>query len=387
LIDQFYLDLGYRTSDYSTTGSDDTYKANVIWNAFGGLTFRGGIQESIRAPDVFELFSQQTSGFVAIGSASDGIGFGDPCDVTGGYRNGPDADQVRALCLAQGVQSGVVDNYTFADSAVPGVVGGNPNLEPEKAKTYTAGLVWRSSSDWPLAENLQVSIDYVEIDLTEALGSVSGTTTVQRCFNVNGFNPSYSISNPYCDLISRNATSGAIDRVSSVTENLVEFQHRSYDLQLDWAYDLERLGTISVNTMWSYLDAHNVTVLPGEDPLEVSGAIGGNNGTRPKWRSTTQLLWNTDTLNVGVKWRYYEKMISGAAIGVPNSTAVGVPDIHYFDLFGGWAISDKLTLRGGIINLFDKTPPNYTNSVQANTEPGTYDVLMRRFFVGLTARF
>jgi len=35
----------------------------------------------------------------------------------------------------------------------------------------------------------------------------------------------------------------------------------------------------------------------------------------------------------------------------------------------------------------DEQPPFYTPSVQANTDPSTYDVLGRRYTIGLTARF
>jgi len=38
-------------------------------------------------------------------------------------------------------------------------------------------------------------------------------------------------------------------------------------------------------------------------------------------------------------------------------------------------------------NVGDQQPRVWDPGVQANTDPSTYDVLGRRYFVGLTARF
>ena len=38
-------------------------------------------------------------------------------------------------------------------------------------------------------------------------------------------------------------------------------------------------------------------------------------------------------------------------------------------------------------NLTDEQPNVFDPGVQANTDPSTYDVLGRRYYVGLTAKF
>ena len=58
----------------------------------------------------------------------------------------------------------------------------------------------------------------------------------------------------------------------------------------------------------------------------------------------------------------------------------------YVDLTGSWNILDNLTLRLGVNNLFDQDPELYSPAVQANTDPSTYDVLGRRYFIGLQYR-
>ena len=68
-----------------------------------------------------------------------------------------------------------------------------------------------------------------------------------------------------------------------------------------------------------------------------------------------------------------------------------VPSIgsySYWDLNLAYEITDNLQVSGGIDNVFDKEPPKYGDaSVQANTDPSTYDVLGQRWYLGLTAKF
>ena len=70
-----------------------------------------------------------------------------------------------------------------------------------------------------------------------------------------------------------------------------------------------------------------------------------------------------------------------------NNLAVTIPEIDYFDLIGSYDLTDNLSLRFTVNNITDEQPPFYTPSVQANTDPSTYDVLGRRYTVGFTARF
>jgi outer membrane receptor protein involved in Fe transport len=67
-----------------------------------------------------------------------------------------------------------------------------------------------------------------------------------------------------------------------------------------------------------------------------------------------------------------------------------VPAVSYLDLAANWNINEKLSLRGGINNIFDKDPPLIPNAIVGNANPNTYtnyDLLGRHMFVGLTARF
>ena len=74
-------------------------------------------------------------------------------------------------------------------------------------------------------------------------------------------------------------------------------------------------------------------------------------------------------------------------VPVFSPTAVNTPKYDLFDLTGSWSFDERVTLRAGVNNLADKDPPFYTSYSNSNTDPSTYDVLGRRFYVGINARF
>ena len=71
------LDLAARNSDYSTFGSEATYKINTLISPVESVTLRGSFSTGFRAPGIGELFG---------GAAREDFLFLDPCaDVLGQY--------------------------------------------------------------------------------------------------------------------------------------------------------------------------------------------------------------------------------------------------------------------------------------------------------------
>ncbi|MFN4116814.1 MAG: hypothetical protein ACK4F7_10010, partial [Inhella sp.] len=65
----------------------------------------------------------------------------------------------------------------------------------------------------------------------------------------------------------------------------------------------------------------------------------------------------------------------------------GTAATWYHDLSARYAVTPTITVRAGVSNLLDQKPRIYTPNIQANTDPSTFDVLGRRYFVGVNARF
>lgn len=397
LVQELNLTLAGRSSDYSTVGSLSTYKADLDWAVIDGLRVRGGYQKAVRAPSISELFAPQLLGFPAIGAPQTSGGLpqnsGDPCDnrsgyrstaVTGGVGNQAAATnaQVEALCIAQGVNAGVIDSYTYTNGQVPGLSGGNPLLTEETATSYSVGVVWQSPFQDPLLANLSASVDYYNIEVEDAVGTITANDMIQLCYNSNGTsNPTYDPNNFYCTLFTRDPLSGNIINPLSINQNLATLRISGVDFQVDWAYDIGP-GTLDIGFVGSWIENSDFQSLPGGPFREQTGTISNGVATAyPEWKWTADAYYRWGPARVGARWQHIDEMANY------NNLATGVPAMDYFDLIGSYDLTDNITLRATVNNVSDEQPPFYTPSVQANTDPSTYDVLGRRYTVGITARF
>lgn len=384
LIKQFDLSLGYRLSDYSTVGWVDAYKADIDWQINDFLSVRGGIQHSVRAPSIGELFAPQNTSFPSIGAATT-AGSGDPCDVRSSYRTGANAAQVRALCLAQGVPASAIDTYQYTNTQVPGLTGGNPDLFEETSDSFTAGLVMTSPFESPWLSGLSASVDYYNIEIADVIAAVTASSQLQGCFNFKGENPTYSNTNFYCTLYVRDPLTGNVAQATQTNGNLGTLKTSGVDVQVDWVVGLEEIGLpdwgrVSFNVVLGWLEARDLQDVPGGLFTERMGTIDSSFGnTFPEWKSLTTVSWRMGDVSLGARWRRIDAM---TVFG--STTELATTD--YFDLNGSWNLTDNVALRATVNNVADQQPRTYSG-VQANTDPSTYDTLGRRFTIGLTAKF
>jgi len=68
-------------------------------------------------------------------------------------------------------------------------------------------------------------------------------------------------------------------------------------------------------------------------------------------------------------------------------TTVSVPSVTYVDPNASWRFGESVDVHLGVENATNEQPPLYTASVQMNTDPSTYDVLGRRYFLRANMRF
>jgi outer membrane receptor protein involved in Fe transport len=383
LVQSLDLSLAYRYSDYAQSGGVSTYKASADWEVFDALRLRGGYQRAIRAPNVTELFNPQVAAAFLLGQE-------DPCNFDSVLRRGPNGAAIRSLCVAQGVPASIVDSYksTFAGSQT--IQGGNPNLEAEKADTYTAGLVLAPRLASPLLERLSFSVDYYNLRLEEAISSLSPDIVFRRCFNVDGDNPSYSPTDPNCQAIQRNPASGAPDRTLAPYFNLGAIKTSGIDFELDWGFPLSAFGLsdgagrIDLNAVASHLIAFKVQPTSGSAFTDYTGTLGyaaaDNNGAHPKWKANTSLTYTLDPASVALRWYYVGPMrdINGGP---------GLDPYSRFDLSGNVRVRDDLRISLGVSNLFDKKPLKTFGGLPGNTDSGTYDPLGRRYYISATLSF
>lgn len=394
LIQSLDVTLGARIADYNTVGTVNAYKADMTWRPHADLLIRGGYQRAVRAPNIAELYSPQSLGFSSIGTPGAGTTAGDPCDVRSSYRTGSNAAQVRTLCLAQGLSPAIIDTFQQASTQVEILGGGNPGLSEEKSDSYTVGLVWSPKLDAPLLRRFSVALDYYKIDLKDVVGSLTVPTITGACFNADGSNPGLDASNFYCQQFTRLAN-GNITGVLVTQVNLAAWKTSGLDAQVDWGFDLGDLGfgdgagTIDVNFVLSRLETFQKQARPGAAFVENGGAIGGDlsGGAYPKWKSVLSATHRIGGLSTTLRWRHIDSMTDFRNVPTYSPTAISTPNYDIYDAMVSYAFNEKVTARIGVNNIEDKDPPLFTSYSNSNTDPSTYDVLGRRWFVGINAKF
>ncbi|MES2291096.1 MAG: TonB-dependent receptor [Pseudomonadota bacterium] len=391
VAEEFSVDLAYRHSDYDTSGPADTYKASVLWKVNSLILLRGSQQRAIRAPSVGELFTGQFSAAGQLGTVA--TGGGDPCSSLHPARTGASAAQVQALCIAQGVPSAAYATFVPTGSAFQQVSRGNPNLQPEKANSLTAGIVIRPAS------RLSFSLDYFNIEINNAIGSVSGPQQLQSCFNLNGQNPTYSATNPTCATIHRLNT-GMIDSIDALSQNLFSYETAGWDAQLDWRVNLSpELGTLNFNLTVSKVTKYLIQKDISQPPVDFNGTVSGNNQaaissspadseswSHPDLKAFASIGWSVKDLDLGVRLRYIGAMRDISTVANPASTVPGVNAVTYVDLNAGYKFNDRFSISAGIINALNKQPET-TNGQPGLSEPNLYDRVGRRFFLTASVKF
>lgn len=382
LVQDLSTTLGYRISDNSRSGDSDSWKINLDWTVVDWARFRGGYQTAIRSPTIAELFAPQLNNYPTFTNQ-------DPCDTstpaTDFNRSGPNGAQVAALCATQSAAAGL-PAFTGPGQAV-GITGGNPDLEPEESTSWTAGFVLGSpfsTGGW--ADSLYMTADYWSIELENVISSVGASTIVQRCFNRDGANPTYDANNEWCQLFDRDPNSGQVINLLQLSRNQSFINTSGVDITFGGGFELGAYGNLNFNVLSTWVEKYESQTTNVDPVNDFVGSIGSGTGSAtPEWRHTVNLGWDWDKLSMTATGRYIDEMINAATI--TGGTGTGVDSMWYLDLRGTYDLNDTVQLRMGVNNVTNEEPPLYSPNIQSNTDPSTYDVLGRRYFIGINARF
>ncbi len=379
-VQQLGLSVGYRATDHNRAGNFESYKAEIDWTIVDSFRVRSSFQRAVRAPNVGELFSPLNE---------DNPQVTDPCNFDSSFRTGPDADQVEALCVAQGILAGSIGTYKQSTSQISALRGGNPDLEQESADTFTLGFVWEPE----FADGLQLSVDYYDIKVEDVITFIDPSIVSNRCFNANGFNPSYSNSNVWCQKFSRSPSSGEIVDLFELQENIGGLRGDGIDVQVDYGVDLGNSGMLSFNFVSSFVNEFAEQPSQGDEWIDYTGTIGDDPAeVYPEVKSVLTTIWDIGNFSTAVRLRYLDSMDheESSLVGSTDPDECGcsgVGSVTYVDLSASWQATDSLNVRLGIDNLTDEDPELYTPDQDSGTNPSVYDVVGRRYFVALNYSF
>jgi iron complex outermembrane recepter protein len=395
LAQSLNLNLAYRFSDYDLSGGANTYKFATDWRPVQSVLIRGGFEHAIRAPDINDLFQTATQSTVQVGNVPLA---GDPCDYRSAERTGPNGAKVAALCAAQGIPASEIANYTYAYTSAPIVTSGSLDVKPEKADTVTIGGVITPDIAMPAFEHMQLSLDYFHIRIADAIGTSGYQTVIQNCYNLDGANPTYSATNPSCELINRNfgGTPGGSFLIGQPTMNLGGLLTSGIDAELDWAWRLSDLGLgahagqLHLNSTLSWTNHFEIQQLPGQPWYDYGGTISlplSATPSVPTWRALTTLNYTFEPIPVtlGLRWRYIDAMADQSVVLVPSSTVPGVPAYNYLDLVAKWNITEHVDVSATIANLLQRIPPE-VDATPGETQLGLYDIGPRTYLLTVHAK-
>ena len=397
LVKHLEFDAGYRYSDYNISGGVSSYRGEVNWEVVSGLHLRGGYARAVRAPAVGELFAPQSPDSPIV-NAPGAVGQGDPCDIRSAYRAGTNGASISTLCVAQGVPANIINSYTFNSIQLnnAGLLGGNPALTPEKADTFTAGAALTPKFDSALLRHLSFSADYYNIRIKDAISTISALSIVQKCYNLDGSNPNYSVNNIYCNLLRRDPSTGNISFVQETQLNLGAYKTSGIDIAFDWAFGLDavglpsKLGGLRLSATVTRLLDFEIQNFAGGPYVQYRGTIGSSttiaDPAYPKWKGVGDVIYTNGPVSLDLQYRYIDAMLDTSLIGTGN-TGAGTPSYSYFDVNGSIQVNPRFTFRFGVNNIGDRAPPVYPSFAQSNTNPGVYDVVGRRFYAGARVKF
>jgi outer membrane receptor protein involved in Fe transport len=359
LAESFDLYLASRYSDYSEFDGEFTYKIGGNWMINESFTVRSTYSTAVRTPNIRELYTTEELNFTT---------FVDPCDQ---WESSSDS-ALKTNCAAV-VGPGFEQGDLFVEVDYPG----NPDLNPEKADTFTLGLSWMP----PNTEGLRFTIDYYQISIDDSIRNVSPTAALEQCYFSAG------LSSPVCDDIFRDQFSNEVVFLVVPLVNAAKEDMSGFDFGVN--YNFEALaGAFTVNWDTTYLSKFEVQYVGAPSVTDLAGTISngeGGNGSYTKWRSA---LWLTyDRQNWGVSYNLDYIGSADSQFVRIGATAPGVPAVTYSAVEGRYNFTDNFLMRVGIRNLFDKQPPYYTDPIDQNTDPFTYDLLGRKYFVTASYMF
>jgi iron complex outermembrane receptor protein len=340
------LHLAGRWANYSGSGTVWAYKAGLEAEISNFLRLRGTYSRDVRAANLSERF-----------------------DKTGGTAV---LDDPRTTNVVEAIN---VTRFS----------GGNPNVKPEKADTWTVGAVFQPG----LIPGFSVSADYYDIRIKGAIGQLGPQAVLNGCLINNDAD--------LCSLVTLGAN-GAPILVGDVFINVNENRVRGFDVEASYNRGLKLLGggaeTIGARVFASWLFESSQTLGSGVQ-VDRAGQTGiqqsdGAPYGLPKFKLTGNLTYGNGGFSTFLQGRYIGS-------GMQENTLGDVPLNHvdsafYLDLRLSQKVSfgsnGSFEIFGAITNLTDKSPPitAYYSSFAASPQQFNsvlFDLIGRRFTVGV----
>ena len=399
--EQLSLNGGYRYSKYTLGFSTNTYKFGAEWAPIKDVRFRASFNQAVRAPNIGELFASQT------------IGPGGSIDPCWGPINPATGLIASGLTPAQCARTGVNPTTQYGNLGVNPAsqfnvqTGGNPALSPEKAHTWSYGVVFQPT----FLPNFSATIDYYDIRITGAIEAQNGVSVIDNC--------ALTGNAAECGLIHRDVNGSLFltnaGFVTTLSQNTGLLEDKGVDINLHYTWNLDSFGKLVFNLQGtdtianttqpntSVPDPTTGALLPGPS-ANCAGFEGVSCGSPlPHWRHIFATDWATpwQGFDLHAQWRFIggtqvDALSQSVLLSSPGTVYPGydhISNYSYIDLSASVAINSSLSVRVGANNVLDKDPPVILSAncpvgaCNNNTWVQTYDPTGRFLYVHLEAKF
>ena len=343
VIKDLELNFAARYDHYSDVGGSFNPKVALRYQPIRQLLVRGSFNKGFRAPTLFDLFGPQTTT-----NSSDT--YNDPVLCPGGTPV-PGANP-NIVCEQQQNIRG----------------GGNPDLQPERSRTWSAGVVFE-----PLP-SLTVSADYWNIRLKDQINALAEQT-------IFGDFPKYQ------NLFVYDPSGTRLNYVLDITSNLGEVHTRGLDLSVLYRLPRNPFGNVSLSLDGTYVNKYDYQNERGGPFTENAGRYADATPVF-RWRHNLLLTLVRGDYTFNLSNRYMSHYVD-------QNTSVAPEFANNVGHYSTWSLSTTFTgnklfeLTAGIKNLFDEEPP-FTNQVtnfQLGYDPRYTDPLGRTVYARLTYKF
>lgn len=342
-IDAANLHLAGRWANYTGSGSVWAYKAGLDVDLSDFLKLRGTYSRDVRAANLSERFDK-TGGAAVLD---------DP--------RTPEQDAINVTIFS----------------------GGNPEVDPEKADTWTVGAVVQPA----VLPGFSLALDYYDIQVTDAIGQLGSQAVLNGCL--------LDSVPELCELVT--LVDNVPVLVGDVFINVNQNRVRGLDLEANYVAPLRLFGgeeELAVRGFASWLFENSETLSNGTY-IDRAGQTGiqqsdGLPYGLPDFRATGIATYSNGGFSTFVQGRYIASGTQENALGdVPLNE---VDSAFYIDLrlTYGFEIGSGTEIEtfAAVTNLTDQAPPitpYYSafgaHSIQTNSV--LFDLLGRRFTVGV----
>jgi iron complex outermembrane receptor protein len=347
LVRSMNANIAGRYTDYSTSGSVQTWKIGLDWNVIDELRFRGTTSIDIRAPTLSDLNQPPT---IAV--------------------------------------SGFSDIHTSTNSTTFVSTQGNSALTPEIARTYTVGAVWTPD----FIAGLTMSLDYFRIHMSNQIGSITASNNaIQGLCEASGgtsqFCTLYQRPLPFSDHTPANYPT----KVFNLSLNTASVQVEGVDFETNYSFQMSDLvdgwsGSWTARGLVSYQPVNESVLFPGAPFSRVTG---------PKTRFTGFLNYTINDWSLGLQDRWVGgfSQVSGAITPTANNwvhphvRSYNTVDLNISRNFtsGGTDMTAYFVVNNLYNSQLDLVPSTTNIGLTYPVAPQMQDVTGRYFTIGLRA--